>query len=285
MTKKLDTKKILEKVRASIKDPKEREAVTLGSALTADRFLEMPEFWQKATNTPGLPLNKIVMLAGDSDSGKTSAAIQAMKAAQDQGFAVIYIDTEKKTRTEDLVCWGVDPDEVFVVKNTIAEEAFNLMFKAWDAILAAAPDTKLLVIIDSIGNVVSQRDAELDMSRDSQKPGGKGTINRLMLSKLVAKMAEGEVAVLLINYTYDNIGSPGKTNAGGKSLNFFASLTYQTARKRWLEGTEKGEKVRRGARVRWTLYKNHISKSEPGPKFITFDITADGMKYLENDND
>jgi RecA/RadA recombinase len=247
--------------------------------------VEMPDWWQKGTNTKGIPFGKIVMIAGDSDSGKTSTAIEAMKAAQAQGVGVLYVETEGKTTTDDLVRWGVDADQVMLVQSSIAEEAFELMFKLWDAFFEKYPEAKLLVIFDSIGNVVSMRDSEIDLTESSQKPGGKGQINRLGLNKLIAKRDEDEVAVLIINYTYDNIGSPGKTNAGGKAVNFFSSLTYQTTRKQWIEKTVKGEKVRIGARVQWKLFKNHIDKANPGPKSIELDITAEGITLVNSSGD
>ncbi len=248
-------------------------------------FLTMPEWWQKGTNTKGLPFGKIVMIAGDSDSGKTSCSIAAMKAAQEQGVGVIYVETEGKTTTQDMTAWGVDPSQVALVQSSIAEEAFEMMFAAWDAFFDTYPDKKLLVIFDSLGNVVSKRDTQIDLMESSQKPGGKGQINRLGLNKLVAKRDEDDVAVLMVNYTYDNIGSPGKTNAGGKAVNFFSSLTYQTSRKQWLEKTVKGEKVRIGARVQWRLFKNHLNKSAPGPKSIELDITAEGIKLAGASDD
>lgn len=248
-------------------------------------FLLMPEWWQKGTNTKGLPYGKMVMIAGDSDSGKTSCAITAMKAAQAQDVGVIYVETEGKTTTQDLINWGVDPAQIMLVQSSIAEEAFELMFKLWDAYFDAAPGGKLLVVFDSLGNVVSKRDSEMDLTTQSQKPGGKGQINRLGLNKLVAKRDEDDVAVLMINYTYDNIGSPGKTNAGGKAANFFSCLTYQTSRKGWIEATSKGIKVRKGAKVQWKLFKNHLDKANPGPKTIELDITAEGIKLASSSED
>lgn len=262
------------------KTPNKLNNIGLGSKLRglADSdFLIMPEWWQKGTNTKGLPFGKIVMIAGDSDSGKTSCAISAMKAAQEQNVAILYVETEGKTTTQDLLSWGVDADQVMLVQESIAERAFEAMFTLWDKFFDQYPDGKLLVIFDSLGNVVSLRDSTMDLTTSSQKPGGKGQINRLGLNKLVAKRDEDDVAVLIINYTYDNIGSPGKTNAGGKAVNFFSCLTYQTSRKQWLEKTVKGEKVRIGARVQWKLFKNHIDKSNPGPKVVEFDITKDGF--------
>lgn len=262
------------------KTPGKLNTIGLGSklrGLTDADFLTMPEWWQKGTNTKGLPFGKIVMIAGDSDSGKTSCAIAAMKAAQEQDVAVLYVETEGKTTTQDLTNWGVDASQVMLVQESIAERAFEGMFTLWDEFFKNYPKGRLLVVFDSLGNVVSMRDTEIDLTTSSQKPGGKGQINRLGLNKLIAKRDETDVAVLIINYTYDNIGSPGKTNAGGKSVNFFSCLTYQTSRKGWLEKTVKGEKIRTGAKVQWKLFKNHIDKSNPGQKVIELDITSDGI--------
>ncbi len=241
-------------------------------------FLIMPKWWQEGTNTKGIPFGKIVMIAGDSDSGKTSCAIAAMKAAQEQEVAVLYVETEGKTTTQDLNTWGVDASQVMLVQESIAERAFESMFHLWDEFYKNYPKGKLLVVFDSLGNVVSMRDTEIDLTAQSQKPGGKGQINRLGLNKLIAKRDENDVAVLMINYTYANIGSPGVTNAGGKAVNFFSCLTYQTSRKGWIEKTVKGQKIRIGAKVVWKLFKNHIRKDAPGPKVIELDITASGIE-------
>ncbi len=277
---KFDLTKVVSKVQKLYKSEGESGKIGVGSelrSLDASNFLKMPQWWQQATNTLGIPFGKIVMIAGDSDSGKTSCAIAAMKSAQEQGVGVLYVETEGKTTTEDLANWGVDPDQVMLVQESVAEKAFTKMFQLWDEFFEQYPDDKLLLVFDSLGNVVSRRDSEMDLSESHQKPGGKGQINRMGLNKLVAKREENDVAVLLINYTYDNIGSPGKTNAGGKAVNFFSSLTYQTSRKGWLEKTVKGEKVRTGAKVQWKLFKNHLNKSNPGPKVIELDITSDGI--------
>lgn len=249
-------------------------------SMTDGEFITMPDWWLEGTNTKGLPYGAMVMIAGDSDSGKSSAAIEAMKAAQSQGVAVLYVETEGKTTTKDLVNWGVDPSQVMLVKSSVAEEAFDRLFKLWDAFAKKYPEGKLLVIFDSIGNVVSKHDLEMDMTTTNQKPGGKGKTNRQGVNSLIARSRKGNVATLIINYTYDNIGSPGKTNAGGKAVNLFSSLTYQTSRKNWLEKTVKGQKVRFGARVQWKLFKNHIQKDAPGPKVIELDITSDGIKLV-----
>lgn len=270
------------------KNPSLAEKIGLGSklrTLDANNFLKMPQWWVTATNTIGLPFGKLVMIAGDSDSGKTSCAIAAMKAAQEQDIAILYVETEGKTTAEDLLNWGVDPNGIMLVQEAIAERAFDALFAAWDTFFSVYPDGRLLVVFDSLGNVVSRHDAELDMADSNSKPGGKGKTNRAGINRLVAKLEENDAAVLIINYTYDNIGSPGKTNAGGKAVNFFSSLTYQTSRKGWVEATVKGEKVRKGAIVQWKLFKNHIDKANPGPKVVDLKITAEGISVAGMENE
>lgn len=253
------------------------------SHLKEEDFLKMPKWWHDATGSIGLPFGKMVMLAGDSDSGKTTAAIEAMKSAQAQGIGVIYVETEGKTTEDDLTTAGVDPSQILLVQSSIAEEAFELMFAAWDGFKKNYPGERLLVVIDSVGNVVSQRDSEIDLSEQSSKPGGKGQINRLAINKMVAKRDEDNAAILLINYTYDNIGSPGKTNAGGKAVNFFSCLTFQTSRKGWVERQVNGKKVRVGVDVQWRLFKDHLNRTGTKKKESTLRITSDGVECVESE--
>lgn len=285
--KKLDMKALAEKIKKTFKgDEKAANMIGVGSnlkQLTDEDFIRMPSFWTDpdSTNTKGIPYGKVTMLAGTPDSGKSSVAIMAMKAAQEQGAAVIYAETEGKTTEKDLIAWGVDPTQIMLIQARTAERVFTGIIRAWDTIKDAHPSVNLFVVIDSLGNVVSERDSELDMMEGVQQIGGKGKLNRLGLNKIIGKMEQDNAAILLINYTYDNLGSPGKTNAGGQALNFFSSLTYQTARKSWIEKTVDGKKVRTGAEVIFRLYKNHLNKEAPGAKEIIFKITSDGIELVK----
>ena len=283
---KFDMGSIATAIQKEFKDkPKLAKRVGVGSnlsSLTDEDYLTMPSWWKQCTGVPGLPFGRLVMLAGDSDTGKTSAAIQAMKAAQEQNVGVIYVETEGKTTQQDLRNWGVNPDQIILVQSSIAEEAFELLFAVWDKFKESYPNNKLLVIFDSIGNVVSQRDSEIDLMEQDSKPGGKGKINRLAINKMIAKRDEDQAAILIINYTYDQIGGHGKVNAGGKAVNFFSSLTFQTTRKGWNEQTVKGKKVRTGAIVVWKMFKNHLAKSASNRKEFTLKISSDGIEVQDD---
>lgn len=283
--KKFDLSGIAADVKKQFKDSKISKKIGTGDNLTKledSDFIIMPEWFQTISQVKGLPFGKLVMIAGDSDTGKTSAAIEAMKAAQAQGVGVLFVETEGKTTSKDLEGWGVDPSGVLLVQSGMAEEAFTLMFAAWDGFRKAYPAEKLLIVFDSIGNVISQRDSEIDLVEQSSQPGMKGKINRLGMNKMVARMSEDQTAVLVINYTYANIGSPGKTNAGGKALNFFSSLTFQTTRVGWLERQVQGKKVRTGVVCKWECFKNHLCRSEIKAKSYEVKVSSEGIEAKEN---
>lgn len=271
-------------IRKNFKDnPKLAKRIGVGSNLSKleDKdFIIMPEWFQTVSGVKGLPFGKLVMIAGDSDSGKTSCAIEAMKSAQAQDVGIIYVETEGKTTEADLVQWGVDPSGVLLVQSSIAEQAFELLFEAWDQFKLKYPNSNLFVVFDSIGNVLSQRDSEINLMEQNSQPGSKGKINRLAINKMIAKRDEDNAAILIINYTYDNIGSPGKTNAGGKAVNLFSSLTFQTSRRGWAEKQVQGQKLRIGADVTWKIFKNHLNRSGQHKKEHILRITSEGIKVV-----
>ena len=284
----------IEAVQNSLKRDKSRaENIGLGNTLKPistdpKDYIVMPEWWKEAYGVLGLQFGKIIQIAGDSDSGKTSLALEAMKRAQEQGFGVIYVETEGKTSPQDLIQKGINPDGVMTISSAITEEAWDSSLRVWNQFFEDYPNEKLLFVFDSYGNTTSMRDSELDMTKDSQKPGGAAKTNRLGIGNLIARMVKDPVAVLIVNYNYSNIGSVGKTNAGGNALNFHAMLTIQSSRVGWIEAQQNGIKVKKGAKVRYNTFKSHYAKAlvdENGnqllfPKYIDLSITAEGFKRL-----
>jgi RecA/RadA recombinase len=248
----------------------------------------MPEWWKEHFGVPGLEFGKIVQIAGDADTGKTSLALEAMLRAQQQGFGVIYVETEGKTGESDFIAKGINPTGVMSVSSGITEEAFDGALKCWQQFFKDYPDEKLLLVFDSYGNTVSRRDAVLDMTKDSQQPGGTAKTNRMGINTMIARMQKDPVAILIVNYTYANIGSVGQTNAGGKALNFFSTIILQSKRTGWIDVTRVGVKVRAGAKVCWHTYKNHYAKTlfdEEGkqillPTTIDLSITSEGFQVI-----
>lgn len=296
---KFDFSKTIKRVQDSYKKD-QRMADQIGDGMALEEistnpadYVVMADWWKEKFGVLGLKFGHMVQVAGKSDSGKTSISLDAMKRAQVQGYGIIYVETESKTGPEDLIAAGIDPNGVICINSSITEEAFELGLKAWDSFFQDFPSEKLLFVYDSFGNTVSMRDSGISMTEKSAMVGGAAKTNRLGLSAMRAKMIKDPVAVLLVNRTYDNMGSPGKTNAGGDAINFFSMLTVQTARKGWYERTVGGQKVRAGAVVVWNVYKNHYAKALRDadgktillPKSVELKITGDGIEPVGASSD
>lgn len=293
---KFDLTNTIAQIQGALKaDPRRASQVGLGSSLEnisedpAD-YVVMPDWWLKSFGIMGLRFGHFVQIAGEPDSGKTSLSLLTIKRAQDQGFGVIYVETEGKTSEDDLIAAGIDPAGVITVHTKIVEECFDAANLAIDAFFNNFPDAKVLVVFDSYGNTVSMRDSALQLTKKDAMVGGSAKTNRMGIGAIAAKQIQHPIAVLIVNYTYDNMGSPGKTNAGGKALNFHCMLTLQSSRWKWYERTVDGEKVRAGADVIWNVYKNHYAKALKDsegkqillPKMVSLRISEDGFKQIDN---
>ena len=292
---KFDFSDVIADVQASLRKEKgrEKDAEKIATAANmnpvsreAKDYVVMPEWFNIHYGVPGLPFGKIVQVAGDSDTGKTSFAITSMKQAQAQGIGILYAETEMKTSEDDLEDWGVDPTGVGLIQTNITEQVYDLSFRAIEGFFQKHPDEKLLYVIDSYGNTISMHDEDLDIVKKDQKVGGAAKTNRFGLGRLIALMDKYPIAVLLINYNYDNIGTVGKTEAGGKALKFYTMLGIRTQRTGDWEVERGGEKMRLGAYVRFVTFKNHYQKSAIDaegnrrllPKELSLKISAKGME-------
>lgn len=289
---KFDFSKTIKRVQDSYKkDARRSGQIGLGSSLEAVSldpadYVVLPDWFKDHTGVSGLRFGHVVQIAGDPDSGKTSFSLMAIKAAQDQGYGVVYVETEGKTGEGDLVGAGIDPKGVITIHTKITEEIFDAANRAIEAFFVDFPDAKLLVVLDSYGNTISMRDSAVDLTQSNGLVGGAAKTNRMGIGSIAAKQISDPIALLVVNYTYDNIGSPGKTNAGGKALDFHCMLTLQSQRTGWYERTVDGQKVRAGAFVKWRIYKNHYAKAIVGedgkpklfPKEINLRISAEGLQ-------
>lgn len=289
MTKKVDFKSISEKIRKSFKDDK-RSAQVFGTGsdiitpTKPEDFVVLDPWFKESTGVLGLPFGYVFMIAGNTDSGKTSFAIETIKKAQDQGVSVILVDTEKKTTGARLIARGVDPEQIALIRPDYLEDAYDGIDKYLEYIKDADPDGRILIVFDSLGNTPAKAEADTDVD-DSLQMGLAAKVNKRGFRRLVPKLNKDKIHVLVINQTYANLGSPGRTNAGGNAVDFFSALTFQTSRFKWLEKTVKGEAVRYGARVQWTLFKNHLLGDVPLQKKIQLDCTSEGIKLVGSQAD
>lgn len=294
---KFDFSKTINKIQASYKkDEKRAREFGLGSSLEAvsdnpaDYVILPPELnFKDNFGIPGIPFGKFVQISGKPDAGKTTFCLLAIKAAQEQGYGVIYVETEGKTGPERLEQAGIDPNGVLTINTNITERVFEGLNRSIDTFFDDYPEEKLLVIVDSYGNTTSMRDSELDLTDKVGMVGGAAKTNRIGIGAIRAKQIDHDIAVLIVNYSYANLGSVGETNAGGRALEFMCSLIINASRKAWYDRMVNGQKVKAGADVLWKATKNHAAiglKDAEGndkllPKQVVYRISSDGLKQLD----
>ena len=59
-------------------------------------WIPLSPAFRDVTSIPGIPMGHIVLLRGHSDTGKTTAMIEAAVSAQENGILPVFIITEMK---------------------------------------------------------------------------------------------------------------------------------------------------------------------------------------------
>ncbi|HUS88849.1 MAG TPA: hypothetical protein VMW91_05680, partial [Desulfosporosinus sp.] len=160
------------------------------------------------------------------------------------------------------------------------------------------PDVKILVVWDSVGGTLAKNEGvhvsdkgkyEGSMSDSKQLAAAakeNGQVMRGMV-RLVDQYKDNKtnnesIAVLLINQTYSNIGSPGQKNSGGQKVEFFSSIIVQLSRKGDLTFTRDKIKRRKGIVSRAKVSKNHLFDGDDTIAEMELAITAGGISLLSD---
>ncbi|MBO4542751.1 MAG: AAA family ATPase [Bacteroidales bacterium] len=189
----------------------------------------------------GIPRGRLVEFFGDEGSGKTTTALDvcanAQKILQSEGKTVLFLDAEN---TYDPV-WaeklGVHSEDMVFIKpmSQTAEELFQFILDAIDTGEVG------LVIIDSLGVLVSQQAYEKDISERTY--GGISMALTAFSKKAEMLCHKHNCTIIGINQMRDNMSSMygGTTTTGGRAWRHNCSLRIKFQRGDFFD--EKGTKV------------------------------------------
>ena len=76
------------------------------------RWIKLSEAFQDIISLPGIPMGHISLLRGHSDTGKTTAMLEAAVAAQKMGILPVFIITEMKWNWEHAQQMGFEMEPV-----------------------------------------------------------------------------------------------------------------------------------------------------------------------------
>ena len=167
--------------------------------------------------TPGL-----TMWAGPSKHFKTAFSLLMAKAYLDkyEDAALLFYDSEFGTPQSYFVSFGIDTDRVLHTPITDIEQ---LKVDVMNQITNVERGERLIIIIDSIGNLASKKEVDdaldgktvADMSRAKQIK----SLFRMVTPHLSLK----DIPMVVVNHTYMEIGMFPKAVVGGGTGSYYSA--------------------------------------------------------------
>ncbi len=184
----------------------------------------------------GVPMGRITGFAGPSGCGKTLILNKIAANAQKKGIHVIYFDTESALDNETAERLGCDTKRIKHCPIEIIEDCRNQIVKFLKNVVEKNMQGKFLIIIDSLGNLISSREAKvIEDQKDSADMGSKAVAYKSMLRAITHAASKANCAVLFSNHTYENPASlyPTlvKSQAGGSGPLYMSSVLVQMSTK------------------------------------------------------
>ena len=183
--------------------------------------------------TPGL-----TMWAGPSKHFKTAFSLLMAKSYLDkyEDAALLFYDSEFGTPQSYFDSFGIDTNRVFHTPLTDIEQ---LKFDVMQQLTQLERTDKLIIIIDSIGNLASKKEVEdalegksvADMSRAKQIK----SLFRMVTPHLTMK----DIPMIVVNHTYKTLEMYAKDVVGGGTGSYYsADNIFIIGRQQEKEGTE-----------------------------------------------
>lgn len=201
----------------------------------------------------GLPLGRITEVYGDSSTGKSLIASQAVTEAQANGDLVLYMDTERAVSIPMMEAVGVDPSKLIYADPDTIEEVFQLMQEVLEA---KKPESRLLIVWDSIAATTAKDEQSADYGKAMM--GKHAQLLSQGLRKFNGLISKHNACALFLNQTRMKIGvmfGDNEATFGGKAVEFYASVRIRL---------KKGKKIKNGDEVigihtRAQIVKNKVA--------------------------
>ena len=164
----------------------------------------------------------IMTLAGPSRHFKTTLALFLAKAWMDMytDCALLYYNSEGKPQTKSILSMGIPMDRVIhsPIKN-VEELKFDLIGQL-DSLDSS---DKVIVLIDSIGNLASKKEADNALSENSAADMTRAKELKSLWRIATPYFSEHNIPCININHTYDSMTMYGGQQISGGQGGILAS--------------------------------------------------------------
>tara|TARA_R110001592_G_scaffold53499_2_gene164008 strand:+ start:286 stop:1362 length:1077 start_codon:yes stop_codon:yes gene_type:complete len=290
-------KSLHEAVSAEIKSKfdlssfKEKKGLKQNVKFKEQSWIPLSKAFQDVTSIPGIPMGHIVLLRGHSDTGKTTALLEAAVSAQKRNILPIFIITEMKWNWEHAKQMGLEVEEV-VDKETgevvnyegnfiyVDRETINTIEDVAVFILDLMDEQKkgdlpydLLFLWDSIGSVPCEMSIKSNKNNNEWNAGamstqfGNNVNQRVTLSRKESSPFTNTLVCINKVWTAkaeSPMGKPKLMNKGGFAMWFdstfvvtFGNISNAGTSK--IKAIKDGKQVEFAKRVNLQIDKNHIN--------------------------
>ena len=198
----------------------------------------------------GIPLGKVVVVAGESGSGKSYICSGSIiKNAQDQGIFVVLIDSENALDEQWLKALGVDTSEEKLLKLNLAmiddvAKTISEFMKEYK-VMPGTDRPKVLFVIDSLGMLLTPTDVnQFEAGEMKGDMGRKPKALTALVRNCVNMFGSYNVGLVATNHSYasQDMFDPDDKISGGQGF-IYASSIVVAIKKLKLKEDEEGNKT------------------------------------------
>ena len=263
-------------------------------------WIPLSQAFQDVTSIPGIPMGHIVILRGHSDTGKTTALIEAAVSAQKRKILPVFIITEMKWNWEHATQMGLDidierdPDTneildyngnfIYVDRETLhtIEDVAAFILDLIDEQKRGNLPYDLLFLWDSIGSVPCELSVRSNKNNNEWNAGamstqfGNSVNQRITLSRKESSTYTNTLVCINKVWTAkaeSPMGKPKLMNKGGFAMWFdstfvvtFGNISNAGTSK--IKAIKEGKQVEFAKRVNLQIDKNHINGMTTRGKII-----------------
>ena len=185
----------------------------------------LPLDW--AIGIGGFPKGRIIEIHGKESSGKSSLCLAIIAQYQKMGLKCCYVDAEYTFSFELAEKFGVNTDDLLIIKSDYGEEAFDAMEKL------VRSGTIDFIVIDSISALVPKAVLEADTEKTHIGPHAKMVTKGV--SRLVGALEKNACTIVFINQLRMNIMGGQYDQwivTGGQALKHYSSLMLEVHKDR-----------------------------------------------------
>jgi len=181
----------------------------------------------------GVPEGRITVFSGESGTGKSFACLNLARAAQKQGYKIIWLDSESAIDDETFVRFGIELENVLYVPINTINETSTYLSNLVDSLNVAKEEgksiDKYVVILDSLGNLSTDKEMRDTTSGSAVADMTRAREIKKLFRVCTKKLGSLKIPMIITNHVYANIASftGGHTMSGGSGIIYNASTVVE----------------------------------------------------------